>query len=347
VNSAAEIIRVTDIGASEVAAICGVSPFADAWSVLRRKKGLGEPEPETEEMRWGKILEPIIAGVFAHRSNLAVGWWDRPVYSKKRDWQRASPDGLILSDVPLTFLFEKDSPELVRRMIEEGRCIGVLECKTTGPHYANQWGPSGTGAQGIPEWVLLQVQTQMSTLELGHAWVACLISGQDFRQYHIEDDPYLWEVILEEVEPFYFQCVLGDKEPPISSSKHVRNYIRERYPKNVEKLRPATEKEAGWLAEYASVRARMDELEDQRDLLEHQLTHAIAEAEGIESPRIKMTWKRTRDGSETSWEELAREQLVGYSDEERNGIIQQYTHPVPGYRKIHFKDYSHAKPRQT
>ena len=62
--SAAEIIRASDIGASQIPAVCGVSPFADAWTVVASKKGLREPEPETEEQRWGKILESIIAGVF-------------------------------------------------------------------------------------------------------------------------------------------------------------------------------------------------------------------------------------------------------------------------------------------
>lgn len=318
-TSAREIIQASGIGASEVAAILGISPFGDAYTVLARKKGFGDPQPETEEQHWGKLLEPLIAGVFAHRENLPIEWWDKPVYSKKRDWQRASPDGLILSKT------------------EPAERVGVLECKTTGPHYASHWDQSGTGADGIPEYYLVQVEWQMSTLELPVAHVAVLIAGQDFRTYRIEHDPILEEIILEQVEPFYFQCVLGDAEPPMGPSPHARNYIRQRYPKHTEKLRPAEGPEIEWLQEYASLRSRMDVLEDQKATLENQLCRAIGDAEGIQSANAKMTWKKIKDRFETNWEELAREQLIGYTDEEQRAKIQQYTETIHGYRKIHFR----------
>jgi hypothetical protein len=77
--------------ASDIAAIVGISPFADRWQIWARKQGLIAPE-ESERMFWGIKLQSVIAQVFAEKMDLPVEWHDRRIYHPTRSWQYASPD---------------------------------------------------------------------------------------------------------------------------------------------------------------------------------------------------------------------------------------------------------------
>lgn len=314
-----DVVQALGIGASDIAAILGISPFGNPWTVYARKKGLLGPPVQTDEMEWGKILEPVIAGKFSLRMDLPIEWWDKRIYSKKRPWQYASPDALILTE-----------PQQ------------VLEVKTAGLSKAAEWSRERGDAEGIPEYYRVQVEWQLSTLELETAYVAVLIAGSDFRIYKIRHDPLLEEILLEEVEEFWRQHLLAGVEPPMGGSRQAREYLKKQYPRERENLRPATAEEITWLSEYGTVRTKLDALEGRKAELENQLFRAIGNHEGLEWPSGKMTWKKTKDSHATDWELLALKQLEGYSNEEQQNFIEEYTHTVAGYRKIYFKERANA-----
>jgi hypothetical protein len=60
--------RRTGIGASEVAAVLGLSPYESPLDVYCRKLGLVPEKAETEAMRWGLRLEPLLAAEYAERT---------------------------------------------------------------------------------------------------------------------------------------------------------------------------------------------------------------------------------------------------------------------------------------
>ena len=312
-TSAAEIVRATGVGASEIAAILGISPFADRWQVWAKKKGIIENET-TERMYWGTKLEPVIAQVFSERTQLPVEWSNQRIYSKSREWQYSSPDALILTE-----------PR------------AVLECKTAGLDQAGEWDRDAEDEDGVPEHYWAQVEWQMSTLELDTAYIAVLIAGNDFRYYKIRHDPEFEEMLLEEGYDFWRKHLLGDAEPPIGGSKRARDYLKRRFPREKEKLRAATLDEIVLLDEYARLRGEMEERQDCYDKLENQLKLAIGESEGLTWARGKLTWKKTKDREETDWRKLAESQLAGCSKEERAALIHPYTHPIAGYRRIDFR----------
>ena len=89
----------------------------------------------------------------------------------------------------------------------------------------------------------------------------------------------------------------------------------------------------GWL------RRKQEELDPvirRREDLEVLLKDAIGEADGLSWPGGRFTWKRARDRSETNWEELSRDLLVGFAPDEIKGKISEFTHPVAGQRRIYF-----------
>lgn len=311
----AKNIETMGIGASEIAAVAGLSPHDGPWEIYARKRGLIERPDETEEMRWGKALEGVIAGVFSVRMGLPIKWSDERIWSKKYSWQYASPDAFILE------------PERQ-----------ILEIKTAGQYRAGEWDRDLANEDGVPEYYVVQVAWQMSVCDLPSAYIAVLIGGNDFRVYRIERDPVLEEILVEEGQTFCEKYLIPGIEPPISGSRQARAYIREHFPREREKLRPATVAETEMLEEYATLRSQLALLMERKSTLENRLTRAIGDHEGLEWAGGKLTWKKARDSSETNWEELAKSQLEGYAADARADLIEEYTHVVHGFRRIYFRE---------
>jgi putative phage-type endonuclease len=63
--------RRTGIGGSDIAAILGLSPWRTPLDVYRDKVD-GAEQPETEAMRWGRLLEDVIAREYAVRAGVRI-----------------------------------------------------------------------------------------------------------------------------------------------------------------------------------------------------------------------------------------------------------------------------------
>jgi putative phage-type endonuclease len=55
--------RNKGIGGSDVSAICGLNPWRSPLSVYLEKTGQIEAAEENEAMRWGTLLEPVVAKI--------------------------------------------------------------------------------------------------------------------------------------------------------------------------------------------------------------------------------------------------------------------------------------------
>src|SRR5262245_42442218 len=87
--------RNKGIGASEAAAIVGLSPWESPLAVYARKVGVLETvKEETEAMRWGALLEPLILTEFGIETGREVVRAGKLLRSVERPWQLATLDGL-------------------------------------------------------------------------------------------------------------------------------------------------------------------------------------------------------------------------------------------------------------
>jgi putative phage-type endonuclease len=160
--------RREGIGGSEIAAVCGLSPWQSPLGVyLRKRRELPDDAPPTEAMRLGLALEDVVADEFHLRTGLHVigaqTWCTHPELS----WARVTVDG-----------FAVESPHATR-----DDALGVYEAKTTGD--SSRFDP-------LPDDVALQVQWQLFVTGLLHAWVAVLGGGPrglsvDVKEVHRDD----------------------------------------------------------------------------------------------------------------------------------------------------------------
>lgn len=141
--------RKSGIGASEIAAVFGLSPHQSKYQLWADKSGLADHVvEETEAMAWGKRLESAIAEAYAERTGHEVTLnGQRIAWAKGVPWLFATPDA---------FIEAQDKP---------GQ--GVLELKAASA-YAEGWDD-----EVPPLHYRLQVQHQM--IATGCRWgaVAC------------------------------------------------------------------------------------------------------------------------------------------------------------------------------
>src|SRR5690606_33959049 len=89
--------RRKGLGASDIAAIAGVSRWSTPWQVYVDKVGaipLDNNDGATEAMRWGQLLEGLVLDEWERRSGMVAGMRGLMVQHDTHDWALASLDAL-------------------------------------------------------------------------------------------------------------------------------------------------------------------------------------------------------------------------------------------------------------
>lgn len=192
------------ISASKVAAILGLSRYESRFSLYHRMQGTIGPEPDDDLKRRGHYLEPAIRAWFADQhpewTTETCGSFRHP----DRDWQTASPDGLVYG------------PDFV----------AGLECKSDADH-ADEWGAPGTDQ--VPPAVRAQVMWQMDTTGTRRTHVAMISAYLEFREYVVDYDPDDAALILERCTEFRAELA-GGIPPPIDGHTQTYVVVRELHP---------------------------------------------------------------------------------------------------------------------
>lgn len=248
-------LRERGIGASEIAAVVGLSPFESTFALWHRKKGnLPGPDPANPLFYWGHALEPLVAKRFAelHREEfphvIEVGTYGHT----ERTWQIANLDR-----------------ELWPLRKSEQRSI--LEIKTT--RYADNWGPHGS--TDIPLHVRCQVMQQMDVMGYPFAYVAVLIGGNDYREYRIEFDESD-AAALRSAGAEFWASVQGNEEPPVDASWATYEAVRVLHPDIDEDLDVEIDP-ALWI-EYAQTKHVADQHAADHREAKSALLHAMGNA---------------------------------------------------------------------
>src|SRR5262245_47979757 len=158
--------RLSGIGASEVPAILGQSPWTSEVSVWLDKVGMGPGRRETPAMRTGVALEGAVLGIAADATDRRMT--RNRVTFLHPDWPRVPIFG---------------TPEGFTR-----RRWGVCEVKVVGHHWS-EW------TDGPPIYVRTQVQTQMAVIPKATHGVVIALLGTDVRTFDVDRDPEMIEAI--------------------------------------------------------------------------------------------------------------------------------------------------------
>lgn len=184
--------RLTGIGGSDAATVCGLNPWKSAYELWQEKTGQITPDDisDREHIIWGNKLEPVIAERYEEVTGRIVRVNENTLRHPDYDFMIAHLDR------------ETDDPDR------------ILECKTTNAYGASNWGPSGT--DNVPEHYLLQCQHYMAVTSKEFCDLAVLIGGSDFRIYELRRDDELIDLLISK-ETEFWQMVQDGTPPAIDT----------------------------------------------------------------------------------------------------------------------------------
>lgn len=172
------------VGGSDAAAVAGLNPWAGPWSVWADKVGLDVGEVEVSEpMRWGTLLEPVIAGEAAERFGLDVRPSPGLVAHPDRGWQLATPDGLVGDDA-------------------------ILEVKNVGARQAERW------EDGPPDLYWTQGLHYVAVTGRDTVHFVALVGGQRLVHHEVTYTPADVDA-LTKIEADFWRHVVDETPPPV------------------------------------------------------------------------------------------------------------------------------------
>lgn len=273
--------RRQGIGASDVAALCGMSTYASPLAVYLEKIGRLDSEEESEAMRWGRLLEQPILDEFAFRTGLYVAGTQVLLCDPEHPWRRATLDALAVdSDVE----WENELPPA-------SLLAGEVEVKTTGDY---SWDDDHGG---VPDRVALQVQWQLGCARLQRAWLAVLHQGRRLRIYDVEFDPKLFDALAVVVDRFWETNVLGQVEPPADSNPATTAALKAAYAEPDDASVMLDEEGLFWAKEWLPAKEIAKEAAAHVELIENNLRRSLGDAiEGVDEVGPLVSWRPQAKG---------------------------------------------------
>lgn len=193
------------LGASDVAAVLGLSPWSSPWSLWADKVGLLGADSDDEAREFGRWAEHMIAPWFEHRTGLTVGCAQEQLVHPAAPWARCTLDGRVF-----------DGPGWTSR----GDCLGGLEIKTD--YLSRRW-------ETIPAYYQAQGQWQCHIGEFERVWFPVL-HGRRLEIYELERDDADIEFLVETAEAFWNDHVLAGVPPDVDGSEATMSALAEVYP---------------------------------------------------------------------------------------------------------------------
>ncbi|WP_417276518.1 YqaJ viral recombinase family protein [Castellaniella sp.] len=297
-------VRKTGIGASDAAAAVGLSPYKSQLELWMEKTGrdadLPKPDPKdtTEPVYWGTLLEPIVAASYTQQTGRKV----RKVNA-------------VLQHPQFSFMLANLDREVTG-------CPGVqiLECKTAGEFGARLW------KDGVPEYVQLQVQHQLTVTGKAAADVAVLLCGQKLEVHRIVRDDELIARLIH-LEALFWQYVTSDTPPPADGSDSADRALRTLYPGKSSMTVDFSDDRtlSALFADLVAVRADIEARAAQAEKFKQTLIQAMGDASVAQFETGQISFKRSKDSTYMDVDRL----LLNHPE-----LALEYANTRPGSRRF-------------
>jgi len=207
--------RTLGIGASDVAAIMGVSPWSTPLDVWNNKRGRAAEHSDATLKLFarGHALEESVVRLYSIESGReALHLDDCTVTHPTLPWAYCSPDGLVLDGD-----------------------VGGLEAKTSGR--ADSWSDSVAEIMAgddydpdtLPPVYALQVYWSLECCGLPWWDLAALLPFLDVKVVRIHADRSTQDVLVQRVTEWYERHIIGDVPPDPSTSEEIRRWAAQQF----------------------------------------------------------------------------------------------------------------------
>ena len=263
-------IRRQGIGGSDAAAIAGLDRYSTPLGVYYDK--IGElpdtDDADSEAIRWGRRLEPVLADEFALRTGFRVLRRNAVLRSREHPFMLANLDRLVRDD--------------------DG-AVGVVEIKTSTERGAAAW---RADEDELPARVYCQVQHYLAVTGLTFAWVVVLLAGTEFRMVRVDRDADAIAALVE-LERLFWDRVQRRDPPDADGSAATRDTLGRVFAVpaagSTVDLPPSFRR---LLEERDALKAVEGDYKARRELIENQVRQFLGDAEeGLIDGVTAVTWR--------------------------------------------------------
>ena len=261
------------IGAGDIPAIMGVSPWKKPVDVWLEKLGYVEPDLPSEAMQIGTKLEPKIIEMYEEEKGVkctTAQYPDNVYHHPIDDWAVAQIDAKVTND----------------------------HNKTVEIKYATL---TGAWLTGIPQYVQMQCQWQMYVVGTKCVDVAVLFtraypnSQRRFNVFVLQRDEEQIKTIYEVAKKFYNENLLANIMPADNlTGEGIQKYIREQYPadKKPEYIQ-ATAEDEELIEKLIMYKEKVQQMQMQIENIESKLKLRIKDHVGMHAEKLNATimWK--------------------------------------------------------
>ncbi len=270
--------RRRGIGGADAAAIMGLDPWRSSLDIWRSKI---EPVPITEDevflLELGRLLEPVIAGLYSKQTNRLI----------------APPDPEIVEHLEFPEII--GSPDRIAP--SDGR---VVELKSE-HQFADKFGDPGSDQ--VPDHYVIQAAHYMAVTNLDRCDVAVLHGGFKFAIYQLRRDLEMERSMIEQLRAWWADYVVKRVEPPLDWSESWGDYLAQKYPFNRGPVLKVDESSHPELMQHVrdalAFAETVKDFEKKLELAKNNVKAFIASNDGIRGPWGQITWRLCKDSTAT------------------------------------------------
>ena len=299
-------VRRQGIGSSDCAAACGLNPYMsmlELWMIKtgRIQQNLEEEHQGHAPLYWGKQLEPLVAEYYSLHTQHKVRRVNAVLQHPDSDkhFMLANLDYAVVG-----------TPE-----------VQILECKTAGEHGAKLW------RDGVPLYVLCQVQHQLAVTGKQAAHVCVLLCGHETKIFKVTRSESVIRHIIQ-AERQFWDCVENDTPPAVDASESAAKALQQLYPEHtplscvdLTEVKLANE----LFDQLIQEKQQLEQHQSQFDLLKHRVQALMQEHERAVFQQGSVTWKKSKDSISLDTKSLLQHQPE---------LIQQYPLQKAGSRRF-------------
>lgn len=296
-------LRRQGLGASDMAAVMGVSPYKTPYQLWAEKTGATPEQKVGDAARRGVILEDAVAQYYEQERGVKLRKSNGIVRLKKHPRIMASLDRTIV-----------------------GEPKGIVEIKTSASPRWSIW--------PVPPEVMIQVHVQMGIVGAEWCDVVALLGGLVFKIQRVQFDPALWAEIQRSAMLF-LEAVDTKSQPKLEALDAQAFGIAT--PQASDEFATADAKLENVYDQLREVNAELHFLEEKKGSLEIVIKEAIGERAGLSGKGWTVYWKQARSSQVTDWRAVA-EILQGIAPDTFGEALTRFSKEKPGSRRFIVSD---------
>ncbi len=305
-------VRKQGIGSSDAATACGLNPYMSMLELWMIKTGRMQQHIDDESsgyapLYWGKQLEPLIAEFYSLHTNSKVRRVNAVLQHPDQDKH------FMLANLDYAVVGSDQ--------------VQILECKSVGEHGAKLW------RDGVPLYVLCQVQHQLAVTGKQAAHICVLICGHQTKIYKVIRNESVINHLIQ-AERHFWECVKQDRPPSVDASESAAKALQLLYPEHVPlQTEDLTENATAnqMFKQLLQEKQQIEVYQQSFDELKHQLQMLMKESERAIFLEGSVTWKRSKDSTSLDSKALLKQ----YPE-----LLQQFPQTKVGTRR--FNIYAHG-----